>query len=277
MDNEKATEKSTEKATDDKWQSQRIGRYLVVCNRQYSEIVTSEKIIELFEGLRGGESAEDVEPPDVEQSVIEQQVIKQQVIKQLGRGAVAELKLGDGRLAIMRRYRRGGMVQRISSRFYFRGIGDYRPLQELAVLGSLHDSGVAVPEPLAAVVKPRCFGLCYEAAIITMKVPSTNLLEFVRSDCSKDEIASSCEAAGRVARKMLEHGVFHPDLHLGNVLRAEDGSVVIIDFDRASCFYSQQLPFYTGRTIQRWDRAANKRGGKRASLVRKHFQQGVLA
>ena len=194
-----------------------------------------------------------------------------------GRGSVIELQLGNAAHAILRMYRRGGMARKVSSKRYFRGVGAPRPLQELIILQDLHTQGVAVSQPIASVVEKYFLGSFYEGAIATLKVEdSKNLLEMVLSKQAEQEILDCSYKAGVEARKMLQQGIFHPDLHLGNVLCDRNGNVVLIDFDRAREFnVAQQLMFYQARTIQRWERAAFKHGKRLGRLISSRFIEGL--
>ncbi|RXN83918.1 3-deoxy-D-manno-octulosonic acid kinase [Achromobacter aloeverae] len=130
-------------------------------------------------------------------------------------------EFGEG---VLRHYRRGGLVARISDRGYFWLGGDRtRSFMEFRLLESLSAQGLPVPAPVAAAYWRR--GLNYEAAIIVERLPDVRPLALLLDREVWDA------AAGAVAR-LHQAGVWHADLNAYNILIDGEGKAWIIDFDR---------------------------------------------
>lgn len=125
--------------------------------------------------------------------------------------------------ALLRHYRRGGLVARISrDRYLWTGASATRSFAEFRVLRYLHERGVPVPAPLAGAYWRT--GPVYRAAILIERIPGVRTL------------AEALEAPQAVARAIFalhEAGVWHADLNAYNILLDEAGQAWLIDFDRA--------------------------------------------
>ncbi|WP_372972805.1 3-deoxy-D-manno-octulosonic acid kinase [Marinobacter sp.] len=158
-----------------------------------------------------------------------------------GRGSAWFIHSNQGEL-VLRHYRRGGLVARISgTKYFYTGAENVRAVAEFKLLGRLHAEGLPVPAPVAA-----CYwrsGVFYQAAILTERVrPATTF-----GALWKDWPASVWEKVGRTIRQFHDHGVFHADLNCFNIL-IHDASPYLIDFDKGK--YLPKL----GR-VERWKRA----------------------
>lgn len=165
-----------------------------------------------------------------------------------GRGEILRGELPSGERFVLRRYRRGGAVRHLVKETFLRR-GKTRPEQEFEVTERLFRADVSVPEPLFAVVWKGVF--TYRGVIATAEVSGKNLLE---------RIAGAQHLAfgvGVQAGKALLQGVFHRDLHPGNVLVRDDDSLVLIDFDKAESVQGS-LDEYCDRLNERWKRAVDK-------------------
>lgn len=145
-----------------------------------------------------------------------------------GRGAAWFVSAPWAR-AVLRHYRRGGLVARVLGDLYLwqgaessRGIAEFRLLAQMAV------QGLPVPVPLAA--RYQRIGPWYRADILLERiadaVPLTTLL---RHDLS----AAPWEAVGAVIARFHRAGIDHADLNANNVLIDATGAVWLIDFDRS--------------------------------------------
>ncbi|CAM3783154.1 3-deoxy-D-manno-octulosonic acid kinase [Bordetella flabilis] len=131
---------------------------------------------------------------------------------------------GDYGHGVLRHYRRGGMVARLSQRRYvWLGEARTRSFMEFQLLESLYAQGLPVPAPLAAAYWR--VGLGYEAAILVQRLPDVQPLARLL-----DEPVWG-EAAQAIAR-MHQAGVWHADLNAYNILVDARGKAWIIDFDR---------------------------------------------
>ncbi|WP_094842798.1 3-deoxy-D-manno-octulosonic acid kinase [Bordetella genomosp. 11] len=126
---------------------------------------------------------------------------------------------------VLRHYRRGGMVARLSrQRYIWLGEARTRCFMEFQLLESLSSQGLPVPAPLAAGYW-RVAPMCYEAAILVARLPDVRPLALVLDQPVWDV------AADAIAR-MHQAGVWHADLNAYNILVDARGKAWIIDFDR---------------------------------------------
>ncbi len=188
-----------------------------------------------------------------------------------GRGLVQEIPLSNQK-AFIKSFLRGGLIsQLIENKFLHTHFCKdvycikYRPFGELKILENLYAQGIPVPKPLAAYVKTSCFGLLYQGAIATEKIHGAkNLLSIIKeSKDSKDPslnewVKNISLEAGKISKKILNAGIFHVDLHLGNVLLDQNNNVFIIDFDRAVFFNERQKTSIYKKTISRWLKSCKK-------------------
>lgn len=78
--------------------------------------------------------------------------------------------------AVLRQYRRGGLVAHLVRQTYlWQGAQRTRGFAELRVMAALHARGLPVPRPLAASYRRKA-GLFYEAAILTQRIPDVRTL-----------------------------------------------------------------------------------------------------
>jgi 3-deoxy-D-manno-octulosonic acid kinase len=149
-----------------------------------------------------------------------------------GRGGAYHLALPGAPAAIVRPYRRGGLLARFVRATY---VGPFpRPLQELAATVEARRRGVSAPEVLGARVDGT---LIYGGALVTAELPGAHtLLEALRrapDDATRQSLAAR---AGRAVAHLHAAGVFHADLNLTNVVvhaTSEDDAIALLDFDRA--------------------------------------------
>ncbi len=137
--------------------------------------------------------------------------------------------VAGGREAVLRHYRRGGLVGRLIERSYlWTGEARTRPVAEFSVMDRLHAAGLPVPQPLAAAVWRA--GLSYRGALVTARVPGARALA---ERLGHGDDAALCQAAAGVIARMHAHGVWHADLNAYNILFDADDAAWLIDFDRA--------------------------------------------
>lgn len=126
---------------------------------------------------------------------------------------------------VLRHYRRGGMMARLSRQSYiWLGEARTRCFMEFQLLESLSAQGLPVPAPLAAGYW-RVGSMRYEAAILVERLPDVRPLALVLDQPVWDV------AADAIAR-MHQAGVWHADLNAYNILVDNRGKAWIIDFDR---------------------------------------------
>lgn len=144
-----------------------------------------------------------------------------------GRGA-AWFVSGDDGDAVLRHYRRGGLMARFSQDAYlWMGESRVRSVAEFRLLGELHGEGLPVPAPLLAGY--RCSGLLYRAAILIERIPQARALaDWLGPQADQ----APWEAVGATIARFHRAGVEHADLNAHNILVDAAGKVWLIDFDR---------------------------------------------
>ncbi|WP_404299366.1 3-deoxy-D-manno-octulosonic acid kinase [Halomonas sp.] len=145
-----------------------------------------------------------------------------------GRGASLFLAAGSGREWVLRPYRRGGLVARLSeTRYLWTGLERTRAFCELRLTADLHRRGLPVPPPVAAAVTRH--GLTYEAALITERIPGARALASRLEERSDEALLKE---VGRTIRRFHNAGLDHVDLNARNLLVDERDRVWLIDLDR---------------------------------------------
>ncbi len=169
----------------------------------------------------------------------------------------------DGRF-LVRHYGRGGLLRRLLGDSFLFGS---RPFREILITHEVRKRGIPTARVVAA-LHHRIWGPLYRGDLVTVEIPDTRDLVSVFSSCGsrpsreanilKQEIARE---AGRTIRFMHDHGIYHGDLNLKNLLvqiSSSDGpKVYIVDFDRSKISGSLS----TGKKMKnifRLDRSAEK-------------------
>lgn len=164
--------------------------------------------------------------------------------------------------AVLRHYRRGGLVAKfVQSRYFFTGFERTRASAEFDLLRTLWRFGLPVPRPLGAAVWRH--GLTYRAALLTERIPHAKPL----AQCSDLE---TWKRAGAVIADMHRYGVWHADLNVYNVLFDVQAKVWLIDFDRGR-LVAFLTPGQRARNLSRLLRSLEK-----LSLTRHHSYWSAL-
>ncbi|QTF94292.1 MAG: 3-deoxy-D-manno-octulosonic acid kinase [Halomonas sp. BM-2019] len=146
-----------------------------------------------------------------------------------GRGASLFLDAGDGREWVLRPYRRGGLIARLSAtRYLWTGLERTRAFRELRLTATLHERGLPVPRPVAAAVTR--LGLTYEATLITERIPGARALAS-RLEAGRAD-AALLETVGETIQRCHDAGLDHVDLNARNLLIDDEARVWLIDLDR---------------------------------------------
>ncbi len=144
-----------------------------------------------------------------------------------GRGGVNIIDTPAGE-AVLRHYRRGGMVARLfGDRYLFTGGRRTRSAREFRLLAELGRRGLPVPAPIAS--RYVRHGLRYSADLITARIPHAATLAERLADG-----AFNADLAGRVGAMIARFhrvGAWHADLNAHNVL-VSGADLYLIDFDR---------------------------------------------
>lgn len=130
---------------------------------------------------------------------------------------------------VLRHYRRGGFMARISEDRYLWSEEDrVRSFAEWRLLLYLSQRGLNVPKPVAAFYRRE--RLTYRCDLITERIPRAQPLS---AALKTGAIAAAVwHAVGAAIARLHRHGVDHADLNAHNILLDPAGIVSIIDFDR---------------------------------------------
>jgi 3-deoxy-D-manno-octulosonic acid kinase len=158
---------------------------------------------------------------------------------------------------VLRHYRRGGAVARVSSdRYAWAGEARVRSFAEYRLLALLHGRGLPVPAPVGACY--RRSGLAYRCDLITQRIEAAQpmsalLLAGALSD-------THWRAIGAAIAALHAAGADHPDLNAHNVLIGPDGAIRVIDFDRGRLRRpgGARQPAWASRNLDRLRRSLAK-------------------
>lgn len=184
-----------------------------------------------------------------------------------GRGNALLLDTPFG-AAVLRQYLRGGFVARFSrGRYLFLGYPRSRPVTEARMLARLADLGLPVPGVLGAICLRR--GLAYSGALLTLRIFDAVPLADRLGQYSQDD--SMWISIGRCIRRFHDHGVFHADLNVRNILVDGQKGVWLIDFDRARLLHSRHRAL--AGNLQRLQRSLYKEGSIAAAQLQACWSQ----
>lgn len=172
-----------------------------------------------------------------------------------GRGQ-ALLIQQDGRGYVLRHYRRGGLVARLSDdRFWRAAPHDSRAMREFSLLRLMRSWQLPVPEPVAASHRPH--GLVYEADILVGLIPdSANVVQWLQR---RVLAPAEWKALGRAIRQLHERQVFHSDLNAHNLLLDDAGRAWVVDFDKCEVRPGED---WKPRNLERLLRSLRKEAGR---------------
>ena len=177
-----------------------------------------------------------------------------------GRGRLTSIVLPDGASALVRSYRRGGMVRYLTRDLFC--TWPPRPFVELAATEHARHRSICTLEVVAACVE-RTWGPFYRGWFVTRELTgSKDLWETLRGEnyTAAEKTALLKAVAGRI-RWMHLQGVDHPDLNLKNLLVRKEGTeiqIYIIDFDKARLSSTPVSGRNAGRNLERLYRSARK-------------------
>ena len=146
-----------------------------------------------------------------------------------GRGTVAFVRASPDQRWVLRHYRRGGLMARVSDDLYaWTGADRTRSFKEWRLLRQLRAWGLPVPTPVAA--RYRRAGLCYRADLITAELPVRRTLTQALQQASLP--TETWHAIGQCVGSLHARGVQHADLNAHNLLVGASNDIYVLDFDR---------------------------------------------
>jgi 3-deoxy-D-manno-octulosonic acid kinase len=130
---------------------------------------------------------------------------------------------------VLRHYRRGGLVARISEdRYWWIGEERVRSFTEWRLLHHLAERGLNVPKPVAAFYRRERWS--YRCDLITERILHAQPVSAALEEGALAEPV--WRAVGAAVARLHRHGVDHADLNAHNILLDTSGVVSVIDFDR---------------------------------------------
>ncbi len=173
-----------------------------------------------------------------------------------GRGDVWFIDSQYGKF-VLRRYRRGGLIAKLSKRhFVFSGLQRTRPWQELSLLETMHNQGLPVPKPIAAICQiDKGF---YQAELLTETIEgATDLFDLIKQQ-QNDQL--NWKEIGRVIARFHQAGIFHSDLNCHNIMIDNTSKVWLIDFDK--CQQKKPHSSWMQNNLNRLKRSFDKEATK---------------
>ena len=171
-----------------------------------------------------------------------------------GREAHPVVVLPTGEKAVVRRYHRGGVMQRVNRSRYF---GGNRAFDELRATERARTGGVRTARIVAAIEHPRTVG--YTAMLATLLIPGArDAALWLGAETEHDPMLRD---AGHQLAAMHAAGVSHPDVNLRNLLVADrDGApeVWLLDFDKARVYDGPLTRTRRAVDLRRLARSARK-------------------
>jgi len=144
-----------------------------------------------------------------------------------GRGGIRILDAGGLTLAC-RKYTHGGLFRALTGDTFFSG---RRALKELEITSYLLEKGFPVIAPFAVIVEDYSIrkGLYF---ITLFEEGSVDLLQFLKVASRWTRYRMIRRLAGYI-HLLVTLGIYHPDLHLNNVLITKAKEMKFLDFDKS--------------------------------------------
>ena len=149
------------------------------------------------------------------------------VMEGKGRGAIKILSIGDKSI-VCRKYLHGGLFRGITKDYFFSG---KRAIKELEIIEYLKNAGFPVIEPFCAMVEMHAVTK-YPYLFTVLEKDALSLLNYFSKASGKLRLKKIRELAGYM-HDLEKLGIYHPDLHLDNILITKEDSMKFLDFDRA--------------------------------------------
>jgi len=145
-----------------------------------------------------------------------------------GRGEAHFVQAPFG-VALLRHYRRGGLVARFNrDRYLWRGAERTRAFREFRLLADAQARGLPVPAPFAA--RFQRGGPWYRADILVAAIEGVRTLAQLLGELTT---TIPWRGIGAAVGRMHAAGIWHADLNAHNILIDRAEAVWLVDFDRA--------------------------------------------
>lgn len=144
-----------------------------------------------------------------------------------GRGGLKLLSINK-KLFVCRKYLHGGVGRAVTKDLF---LSEKRALNELEIMLYLKENHFPVVEPVGILIGED-FPFRKPHIITKFEENVGELLEFIKVSTSKKRLRAIRDLA-RFMWHLERLGVYHPDLHLRNVLVKKNGKLIFLDFDKA--------------------------------------------
>ena len=171
-----------------------------------------------------------------------------------GRGTIRYAEISGLGSVVVKEYRRGGLFGKVNPNLYL-NTAESRPEQEYRMLKVAAKAGVSTPVPLAVMLKVSG-NLFYRGWLMMRHLDhQDNLANLSVNDA--DKAYEVLPVVAKELQAMIDSSIFHQDLHPGNILVSDDGSISVIDFDKAYQ-YKGAIQKLKRAYLLRWRRAVIK-------------------
>ena len=171
-----------------------------------------------------------------------------------GRGTIKKINLEGIGPIVIKYNTRGGLVRLFIERTYTR-IGKTCNRIEFEQLINASNIGVNVPEPVAFATKGFLF---YRGWLVIKEIEYSETLA-AASLKNEARVGRLLNEITRQITLLINSGLYHVDLHPGNILITDDDQIFIIDFHKAGMFYGSKEKLMN-KYCARWKRAIKKHG-----------------
>lgn len=173
-----------------------------------------------------------------------------------GRGQAHRVALDHGE-GVLRHYRRGGLMARLSpDRYLGRSPLSSRAMNEFTLLRRLRAWDLPVPAPVAARQVRGLVG--HTADIVVAMIAQTRNVAQALSEGPL--AATDWTSLGRAIRRLHDRQVFHSDLNCHNLLLDAQGHAWIVDFDKCGVRAGEA---WKQENLERLRRSLRKEQGRR--------------
>lgn len=185
-----------------------------------------------------------------------------------GRNTTYFLRYNDDEYSldmVLRHYYRGGLVRHVSrDNFIYTGVKKTRCYKELQMLADMAAMGLPVPKPVAARIVRHRFGLCTNDILIETIHGAKDGYNYLKDNPFSEVL---WQDLGATIARFHQHGVYHSDLNIHNVLVDEQQKIYLIDFD--NCEFRQPQDKWQKENLSRLLRSLLKEKEKHSTF---HFE-----
>jgi hypothetical protein len=164
---------------------------------------------------------------DVDLPALVNKFLRTPIEKQKGRNGIKIFNTGDVRL-VCRKYVHGGILRAITGDFFLTA---KRAINELEILLYVQSKGFPVVHPYGVLVHGGF--LTRKLHILTIYAENTiDLVDVLRVSPIKERLRL-IQRLAKLFWALESLSVYHPDLHLSNVLATRNRGLLFLDFDKA--------------------------------------------